>query len=132
MNFLKTNNKEMNKELVYLAIPYTWNPDESFRIANEISAELMEDGEVVFSPISHSHVIADYMRDDLRTDYEFWMSIDLPILLKCSRMIIVVLGGEGEILIDKSRGCQRELEVAEENGITVEKYYYKKPVLCQN
>lgn len=49
------------EKLIYLAIPYSWNSTKSFELANEIAANLMMDGHIVFSPISHSHSIANYM-----------------------------------------------------------------------
>lgn len=115
-----------NKEIVYLAIPYTWNPDESFKIANKVSAELMNLGYVVFSPISHSHPISDYLDPKLKTNQEFWMNQDIPILKLCNKIIFVVIGDDGIDLIDKSEGCQSEKEEALKFNIPIEfwKYMY--------
>jgi nucleoside 2-deoxyribosyltransferase len=110
------------EELVYLAIPYTWNPNRSFKIANEVSSLLMQSGHVVFSPISHSHPIADYMDEDLRLSQEFWMKQDLTILERCDKMILVYIGGHGQKLVDESKGCQEELKFAKEKGIKVVPY----------
>ena len=42
---------------IYLAIPYSGHIEKSFRLANEIAAELIQKGFIVFSPISMSHPI---------------------------------------------------------------------------
>lgn len=111
-------------QLTYLAIPYSFNPEDSFRIANEVAADLMEMGHVVFSPISHSHPIAQYLPEECLLDYQFWMDQDLPILGKCDKMVLVCLGDNGEELISNSRGCQREIKFARENNIEIITYYY--------
>lgn len=109
--------------MIYLAIPYCYNPAESFSLANKVSAILMAQGHVVFSPISHSHPIADHLPDKLRFSHDFWMKQDLPILAKCDALYVVVNGENGMSLIENSRGCQEELKFAEENGITI-KYFH--------
>jgi hypothetical protein len=110
----------------YLAIPYTWNPDKSFEIANKVSAKLMQEGKVIFSPISHSHVIADHMDDSLRLSQSFWMDQDIPLLSVCGEIIIVVLGKieNGFKLIENSKGCVSERKRAIELGLNVIYYYY--------
>lgn len=115
-------------EIVYLAIPYTWNPEQSFIITNEIAAKLMLEGYVVFSPISHSHPISKNMTTDLKFNQEFWMKQDLPMLRKSSKVFFVVIGDNGMSLIDDSDGCQSEKEEAQKYNIPIEfiKYELKK------
>lgn len=113
------------QKLAYLAIPYTWNAELSFKIANEVAADLMSKGYTVFSPISHSHVVADYLPDKLRFDQEFWMKQDIPILEKCDIMILIFIGENGLLLIKNSKGCQSEIKIASENNIPIEHYQYK-------
>lgn len=116
----------MDEKIIYLAIPYTWNPEQSFIIANKVSAELMKQGYVVFSPVSHSHPIAKYLDFEIKFDHDFWMSKDLPILKRCDKIIFVVIGDDGMSLIDDSNGCQNEKKTAIENNIKIEylKYNY--------
>lgn len=114
------------KEIIYLAIPYTWNPERSFEIANKVAAKLMADGHVVFSPISHSHPIAGQMRTSAKTDYDLWMKQDLPILSKCSKMVLVFIGEMGYKLIAESRGCQSEINFAISHKIPITEYYYEE------
>ncbi len=107
------------REITYLAVPYTWNPDLAFKVANIASAALMQDGWIIFSPISHSYPVADFLPSELRTDQEFWMNQDLPMLERCSRMVVVELIGDidGKKLIEQSKGCQTEISKAKEIGI---------------
>jgi nucleoside 2-deoxyribosyltransferase len=85
---------------VYLAIPYTFNPELSFDIANKVSADLMKKGHIVFSPISHSHVISDYLPQIVRTDSDWWMTQDLPFVEWADELHIVVIGERGTELVE--------------------------------
>lgn len=116
----------MTMELTYLAIPYTFDPDKSFEIANEVAAELMSEKKVVFSPISHSHKIADYLAPELRLSQEFWMAQDLPMLLRCNTVTLILIGDKGKELVENSKGCQEEIKTAEAYGIPIQYYYYEK------
>ena len=107
-------------KLVYLAIPYSYNPEESFKIANAVAADLMSQGYAVFSPVSHSHPISFELHPDLQLDHDFWMNQDLPILTKCEEMFVVNVDAIfGPCLIEKSRGLQREILTAKENNIPI-------------
>ena len=80
--------------IIYLACPY-WHEDKKirrsrFQSANIAAAELMEDGYVVFSPLSHSVPISKYTGDQ---DHNFWMRQDLPMLELCDEMWILPLDG---------------------------------------
>ena len=114
----------MKKEIIYLSIPYTFNPDKSFYIANKVASKLMQEGNVVFSPVSHSHCIADHMDEELRTSQEFWMSQDLPMVGVCDRMVVVSIGENGEKMIEESSGCQGEIKEAENLCMNIEIYNY--------
>lgn len=104
---------------IYLAIPYTWNPCKSFQIANKITADLMSKGHIVFSPISHSHPVADYLPDELRTDSDWWMNQDLPFVEWADEVHVVCIGEYGTNYIDNSKGVRMELEHAKQ---------HKKPI----
>jgi len=105
---------------VYLAIPYSYDPDESFRIANFAAAYQMKMGNIVFSPISHSHHIADHLDSDLRLDHEFWMEQDLPMIDWADKLVVVVIGDAGIDLIELSRGVQAEIGYANTLGKEIE------------
>ena len=109
---------------IYLAIPYRWNPEEAFEIANSVASVLMEEGNVVFSPISHSHPIADYMGNHIRFDHDFWMAQDLPMVEWADEVHVVVIGEEGHVLIEESRGVQQEISHAKKLGKPVKIFEY--------
>jgi nucleoside 2-deoxyribosyltransferase len=97
---------------IYLAIPYTFNPDLSHQVANKVAARLMKEGHVVFSPISHGHHISDHLPSLVRTDSDWWMTQDLPFVEWCDELHIVVIGDNGTELIEQSKGVQIEFEYA--------------------
>lgn len=89
----------------YLAIPYS-HPDPRvrelrFEIANYVSAKLMNNGEVVFSPITHSHPISVY---GLPSDWNYWKTQDTSFLNVCDKFSIVAIDGW-----DKSDGVSEEI-----------------------
>lgn len=110
---------------IYLAIPYTWNPEKSFQIANKVAANLMNQGHTVFSPISHSHPIADFLRPDLKTDSNWWMNQDIPLVDWADEVHAVCIGEYGHELIAKSKGVTMELAyaVATNKPIKIIEYY---------
>jgi nucleoside 2-deoxyribosyltransferase len=99
---------------IYLAIPYSFNPAYSFRIANKMAAKLMSEGHVVFSPISHSHNIADHLPDKLRKDSKWWMKQDIPFVGWADEVHVVCIGEMGCDLIEDSAGVQEEIERAKQ------------------
>lgn len=71
------------KKKIYLACPYRHENQEiaikRFDYVNQIAGQVMMQGHVVFSPISHSHPIA-CRKHDLPVGWEFWSQQDLPFL----------------------------------------------------
>lgn len=117
---------EDKKKLIYLAIPYTWNNEVSFDIANKMSAILMESDYAVFSPISHSHPISKFL--SIKNGYIFWMSQDIPILERCDELHVIRINGSfGDELIKDNPGCQTEIETAKRlnKEIKFHDYYCK-------
>jgi len=94
---------------IYLASPYS-HPDpevrhQRFEAVNRAAANLMRRGHVIFSPISHSHIIA---RDhDLPTDWDFWERIDVEFVKRCDELWVLKLNGWEE-----SRGVCHEVDCA--------------------
>jgi hypothetical protein len=113
----------MKHRLTYLAAPYTHaDPavlEHRYLAANRACAALMHDGPV-FSPISHSHPVADHMDPALRLDHHFWQEQDTAILRHCSRVVVLKVDGW-----DRSRGVAAELKLAAELAIPVD---YMEPV----
>lgn len=110
--------------ITYLALPYSFNHALSFAIANEVTAELLSQGKVIFSPVSMSHTLADYLPKEQRNSNDFWMGVDLPILRKCDELLVVVIGDNGHELIKESKGCRDEIKEAMINQIPINYYQY--------
>lgn len=111
------------RELIYLAIPYSWNPEKSYKIANEITAELLEQGFDVFSPVTHFHPIAILMKEEKKQDHDFWMEKDLFFLSKCDKVLIVNIVDQCSInYTNLSKGVTIELAFAEKRGIPINRY----------
>ncbi len=101
---------------IYLAIPYSYNPEQSFKIANRVTARLMNEGHVVFSPITQGHTIAQYLPYAIKKDSDWWMKQDLPHLEWADELHVISIGKDGCNLIANSEGCQHELNHANKLG----------------
>lgn len=102
---------------IYLCVPYS-SPDPDVRKwrveqANIKAAELMMQGHLVFSPLSHSHPISFHCKVD-PCDHDFWLKQDLWILDICDEMHILCLDGW-----EKSKGIATEIEYAKSKGMGI-------------
>lgn len=91
---------------IYLAAPYSHNPALGFQEASRAAARLMDAGNIVFSPLSHSHPIAQIGEMDA-LDQGFWLRQDLPFLKDSDVLVVLQLPG-WEI----SKGVRREIDYA--------------------
>lgn len=107
----------MNKT-IYVAIPYTFNPEKSYEIANIVSAKLIERGYFIFSPVTLFHPISKVI-DNSFDNHAFWMKHCLHHLDLCDELCVVDLG-EHNI---ESAGCKMEIDFARNNDIPI--MYYK-------
>jgi len=102
--------------LVYLAAPYTHDDpkvrEARFQAVNRTAASLMAHGVRVFSPISHSHPIAQC--GNLPDQWAFWREQDLPILELCGRLVVLMLDGWTQ-----STGVQAEMAAATRRDIPI-------------
>jgi hypothetical protein len=106
----------IDRPLTYLAGPYSHKHRtvrvRRFHALNRAAAHLMMQGHNVFSPISHSHPLAD--KHDLPKGWEFWEKFDRAYL-RCSRQVIVLtLDGW-----KTSTGVNAEIKIAVEMGIPI-------------
>ena len=103
--------------LLYVAAPFTHSEasvrEHWYRTACRVAAILMKSGITVFSPISHSVPIAEYI-GEVEDDHNFWMSMDIPILHRCDEVLVLALNGW-----ERSKGVKREL---------VEAMWLRKPI----
>lgn len=102
--------------LCYLASPYS-SPNplqriERFEAACSAAATLMLEGYLIFSPIAHTHPIAE--RGNLPTGWDFWRDYDLLHLEACTSMLVLMLPGWR-----KSVGVQDEIAIMERMGKSV-------------
>jgi hypothetical protein len=109
----------MNDELIYLAIPYS-HPSEEVRnyrlhLVSDIAGKLMNEGRVVFSPISHGDTIAKI--HTLPTDWEYWEKSCSVFVSRSTKVIVVMADGW-----ETSKGVSAEIKLAEQMGIPVEYY----------
>ena len=98
--------------MIYLASPYS-HPDpavreQRFRAACRATADLLRAGEVVFSPIVHSHPLVAF---DMPTAWAFWERIDRAHLERCDEVGVLMLDGWAH-----SVGVREELRLARELG----------------
>ena len=104
------------KRLTYLACPYSHqNPlirQARFEAANRAAGQLMCRGLIVFSPVSHSHPIAESF--DLPKDWDFWREYCLTFLTMSKQMYVLRCLGWTE-----SVGVQAEITYANEHRIPV-------------
>ena len=107
--------------LIYLAAPYTHKDRkvmvERFDKINAIAARLMAAGLYVFSPISHTHPIAE--AGTLPRGWEFWEGYDKVMISRCNNLHVLMLDGWKE-----STGVNAEIGIAREFGMPV---YYVTP-----
>lgn len=99
---------------VYLATPYS-DPDPGIRnkrflAVNKVAGELMVQGNLVFSPISHTHPIA--LAGDLPKGWEFWKDYDFTFINDwADEVYVLTLDGW-----EDSIGVTAEIKLAEALG----------------
>ena len=92
---------------LYISLPYSKIDKElSFRVANAITAHYIKQGFNIFSPISHSHIIAKTC--GLPDDAEFWEQSNHEFIDWCDQLCVVKLQGWEE-----STGVMDEIQYAQ-------------------
>lgn len=117
--------------MIYLASPYSVGKNGAYKEADtglasknlrtrrykavcKKAAELMLDGEVVFSPIAHSHSIELEGMGGVVKSGDFWLDQDLKILDKCDALVVYCLPNW-----ERSRGIAREIAFAQAKGLPI-------------
>lgn len=94
--------------IIYLGAPYTHASErvrrERVELASLAAARLMMLGNVVFSPITHGHHVADHLPRPTRESHRFWMDQCKPFMESCSQLVILPLDGWRA-----SKGLQEEI-----------------------
>lgn len=94
-------------------IPYSYNPDESFRRSVDIIKYLRKHQLTVFSPITHLHhynIECKKKNPQFIDDYYNW---DLKIYSHFNKMIAIITKDDW----DKSDGVLREIKWCKDNNI---------------
>jgi hypothetical protein len=109
----------MDERLIYLACPYS-HPEAEVRLkrfnaVNRLAARLMRAGVLIFSPISHTHPIAEH---GLPKGWDFWGRYDRRMLGICDELLVYCLDGW-----DTSVGVAAEVEAANAAGKRVRFHY---------
>jgi len=106
-----------NKELIYLASPYTHASKkmmyERFEKVLKLTACLIGKGMFVFSPIAYGHVMAGKYK--MPTDWKYWLAFDEKLISKCDKLMVFKIKGW-----DKSKGVQAEIKIAKKYKLPVE------------
>lgn len=82
-------------------------------IVTRIAAQLMRQGEIIYSPISHTHVMA--MQYGLPTDWNYWAENCMAFLNASRKLIVLQQDGWQE-----SIGVQAEMSIARDKGLLIE------------
>lgn len=98
--------------MIYLASPYSHEDfavmESRFERAAQCAANLMGKGIEIFSPIAHTHPIAQY---GLPKGFDFWERYDEWFLEHCSEMWILLIDGWGS-----SKGVHEERKIMNQLG----------------
>ena len=94
--------------LIYLGSPYS-HPEprvrqRRFELVCAVAAAMMRVGHLVFSPIAHTHPIAE--AGDLPKGWDFWKRYDEVMLAASARLVVLKLPGWEE-----SKGIAGEIEI---------------------
>jgi hypothetical protein len=103
----------MQSRKVYLACPYS-HEDPAIRQArfeqvNKYAGEMMLEGLLIFSPISHTHPIA--VQCELPKGFDFWEKFDHAWIEWCDELWVLKLPGW-----ETSVGVNAEIKIAKKLG----------------
>lgn len=103
--------------MVYLAMPYTVNPELSYVMAREIVESCVKDGVMVYAPTLYGHTAA---KDG---SWEYWMTHGLRLMSGCNSVVFVNSAELGDWR--DSEGCTRELHHALRDGRKLYQFNYE-------
>lgn len=103
---------------IYLASPYSHENEtvrrERFEAVSKYAANMIEQGVIVYSPISHTHPMFIYGNVGTM-GFDYWQKVDKLFIDLCDKMCVLKLTGWEE-----SKGIQAEMEYALRIGKKVE------------
>lgn len=103
----------MRNKIHYIASPYSHHDskkmEKRYLEVTKFAAKLTAKGFIVFSPITHCHVMA--MLQKMPHDWDFWANIDFTFLDVCESLIVLQLPGW-----ESSVGVTAEITYARNRG----------------
>lgn len=104
-------------DMLYLASPYSHVDaavrHERFVMVCRAVAALLRQGQLVFSPIAHSHPVA--LHGELDGEWSVWRDMDMWFLSRCQRFAVLTLPGW-----QYSVGVNAEMTMAREQGKAID------------
>ncbi len=88
--------------MIYLATPYSYNPERGFSHARQAAVYLLFRGEPVFSPILHWHNTAAHF--SLPGDASFWWNYNRQMLSIADNLVVYAVDSW-----ETSTGVQQEI-----------------------
>ena len=109
----------MKSKIVYIAVPFS-DPSmkvklERYSMVNKVCAKLMNEGVILFSPVTMGWSIAEATPDGLPTDWKYWQRTCTEMVRACYKIIVVMMPGW-----ESSVGVQAEISLAKEYDLEVE------------
>lgn len=107
------------RKVIYLAGPYTSadaaGRKQRFDALTKAAASLIAEGNIVYSPITHTHPIdLLFVEGGIDLPSDFWCDFDETFMAVCSEMAILPLSGW-----ESSSGVKRERAFFEARGLPV-------------
>jgi uncharacterized protein (DUF3820 family) len=101
--------------MIYLATPYSHEDplvrEDRFRVVTKAAADLMQFGLLVYSPITHGHLLAQ--SGGLPKTWEYWKEHNSKMMLVCTHLVVLNIPGFKE-----SIGVAMEIKLAEGRGLS--------------
>lgn len=100
-------------KLIYLASLYSLNStpeirQERYEDVQKLTAKMIKDGYIVFSPITYNHPMA--VKYNLPPGWAFWKPVDSCYIKKCDYMLIMI---DKDNLWHQSEGIMAEIKIAQ-------------------
>jgi hypothetical protein len=118
--------KNKQSGFTYLACPYSHPEQEvrDWRVQQVLkaTANLMNDGWLVFSPIGHTYQLEPLLKPELGQSHDFWMKQDIALLRHASSLTVLMLPGWLQ-----STGVDEEIHIAKMCNIPI--FYISGEVL---
>ena len=113
--------KKINK--IYLAIPYSKiDKQYSYNLVNQITFDLINDGNNVYSPITHTHPLVMMGLDGA---WDFWEQCDYQFIDWADEIIVTIPPVENGIeMVQESVGVQAEIKYGIKTGKPIRFYDY--------